>query len=264
MALHFSDASICELKLPRGWRMTGPNKMPHPVIPSWALLAAVALTAGSLLATPLRAEPPRPARAPLGEREMTIENRSDKLINEVYVSPSSTDQWGEDRLGEATLEPGGALRIRLGRTRDCSFDVQVVYEDASREERVGQDVCRSRRLTFDGSAATMRRTAEAPVRRVTLQNHSARPIVQVYISPADSAQWGEDQLTTGRIGETESAEIAYSGDCAADLRVVFANRAAEERRGLDLCAMPTVSIEPGWTTAEPLPGVSAPRALTRQ
>ncbi len=235
----------------------------HVILPQ-ALLACAALLAGLLLASTGHAEPPRPPRAPLGERELVVENRSDKLINEIYISASSTDQWGEDRLGEATLEPGGSLRIRLGRMRDCSFDVQVIYEDASREERIGQDVCRARRLTFDGSAATTRRTAEAPLRRVALLNRSARPILQVFISAADSAQWGEDLLASGRIGETETAEIDYRGDCAADLRVVFANRAAEERRGLDLCAIPTMWIEPGWTTAEPVPGLPASQALTRQ
>jgi hypothetical protein len=234
----------------------------HAIL-SRTLLVGAALMAGLLLMAPAHAEPPRPARAPLGERELILDNRSDKPINEIYVSASSTDQWGEDRLGEATLEPGGTLRIRLGRLRDCSFDVQVVYEDASREERIGQDVCRSRRLVFDGSTATTRRTAEAPQRRVTLQNHSARPIAQVFISAADSSQWGDDLLLSGRIAEAESAEIAYRGDCAADLRVVFTNRAAEERRGLDLCAMPTISIEPGWTTAEPVPGTPASRALTQ-
>jgi hypothetical protein len=237
--------------------------MRENVITSRALLAGMILIAGLLLVAPVLAEPPPPARAPLGEREVFIDNRSDKLINEIYVSPSSTDQWGEDRLGEATLEPGGAFRVRLGRMRDCSFDFQVVYWDASREERIGQDVCRARRLAFDGSAAIIRRTAEAPTRRVTLQNLSVRPIVQVFISAADSAQWGDDLLLTRRIDETESVELAYRGDCAADLRIVFANRAAEERRGLDLCATTGLAIEPGWTTAEPVTGITPPRALSQ-
>lgn len=225
------------------------------------LTAGAALLMAGLLAQPVLADVPRPARAALGDRELVVENRSDRSINEIYVSPSSTDQWGEDRLGESTLEPGRTLRVRLGRMRDCSFDVQVIYDDASREERLGQDVCRSKQLALDGRGAVPR-AANAPLRRLVLLNRSARPIMQVFISAADSPQWGDDLLALGRIGEGESADVTWHGDCAADLRIVFANRAAEERRGLDLCATPALSIEPGWTTAEPLPTPQAHRTLT--
>jgi hypothetical protein len=42
-----------------------------------------------------------------------------------------------------------------------------------------------------------------------------------------------------------------------DIRVVFENRAAEERRGVDLCRRASLSIEPGWTTTDELPSPPA-------
>lgn len=205
-----------------------------------------------LAAPPARADVPRPLMGPLGEREVTVLNGSPHAINEIYVSPESADQWGEDRLGEHMLETGASLRLRLGRMRDCMFDAKVVYDDASREEHRGLNLCHTRQITFDGSAATAP-PETGPEHRVTLANGARRPIQQAFISPAEANQWGEDRLNDGSISVGEQRAITWHGNCNVDLRVMFENRAAEERRGVDLCATPVISIEPGWTTADALP-----------
>ena len=214
------------------------------------LLAALAFAA--LAAPPALADVLRPAPGPPGEREVTVLNHSPHAINELYVSPETADQWGADRLGDNTLAAGEQLRLRLGRSSDCLFDVKVVYEDASREESHGLNLCRTRQVTFDGSAATPPPEAGEP-HVVTLLNRSALPIQQVFISPGESTQWGDDRLGQGSISVGERRDLGWRGACNVDLRVVFENRAAEERRGVDLCATPAVSIEPGWTTADALP-----------
>ncbi len=190
------------------------------------------------------------------DRELTVTNRSPQTINELYVSPSSNDHWGEDRLGDETLSPGHAARVRLGRTRECEFDVQVVYEDASREETHAVNVCRTRQLAFDGSGASP--PAAAPVHDITIANRSQRPIQQVLISPTDAGDWGEDRLGNSSISVGESTAVHYRGDCLADLRVVFDNRSAEERRGVDICDARRIAIQPGWTTADRIPTEAEP------
>jgi len=186
-----------------------------------------------------------------GDRDVTISNRSALAINEIYVSPSSADHWGEDRLGDETLPPGRTLRLKLGHVRDCVFDVQVVYEDASHEDSKGANVCRTHQLTFDGSGASA--PAQAPTHDVTIANRAGRPIQQVLISPSEAGDWGEDRLGNTSISVGEAATLHYRGDCVADLRVVFDNRAAEERRGIDICASSRIAIQPGWTTADTVP-----------
>jgi|GEM_PF-5934456 len=201
-------------------------------------------------------QPPAPPREALpqpkslGEREVTIANRSALPITELYVSPTSSDAWGEDRLGEAILSPGRTLRLRLGRMRDCAFDVLVIYNDASREERPAQNLCRTRQVSLDGKARTP--PAAPPPRHVVLSNQSGRAIQQVFVSPADGPDWGEDLLSHA-ISVGDSGTVAFRGPCTADIRIVFENRAAEERRGIDLCRRTTLSIEPGWTTSDDLP-----------
>jgi hypothetical protein len=225
----------------------------------WSALAFVfALT----LALPwgARAEP-APAQA-IPERDVTVVNRAARAINELYVSPSSADHWGDDRLGDATLAPGRSAHLRLGRARDCEFDMQVVYEDASREEVHAVNLCRLHQVTFDGSGATMPPPAVAATHEVTIANRSARPIQQVLISSAAAGDWGDDRLANRSISVGDSATLRYRGDCVADLRVVFDNRAAEERRDIDLCTARRIAVQPGWTTADSIPTEAQPGAAS--
>lgn len=230
---------------------------PRLALPALALRAVLAaggwlLVATAVLADPARPAPVAPPAGPVGEREVTITNRSDLAISEVYVSPTSTDAWGEDRLGDTLLEPRKSTRIRLGRMRDCGFDVLVIYEDASREERTMQNLCRTRQVTFDGRTRIVPQLPTVAAREVTLANQSGRAIQQVFISAADAAAWGDDLL--GRaISVGEHGMVTWRGGCTVDVRVVFENRAAEERRGVDLCHRSSLSIEPGWTTSDEVP-----------
>lgn len=197
-----------------------------------------------------RAEPPRPVIGPLGDRELAITNRSEQGILELYVSPAAADSWGQDQLGDDTLDPRKIVRLKLGRMRDCVFDVLVVYEDTSREENRGVNVCRTHDLAFDGSHASAPVEPAGPTRSVTVSNGSRLPIQQLFLSPPDAVQWGDDRLTPSALSTGEERAVTFRGDCNADVRVVFSNRAAEERRGLNLCAHPRLVIAPGWTTAD--------------
>jgi hypothetical protein len=200
------------------------------------------LAAATLFAVPVW------ANAAAGAREVVVVNHAEQPINEIYVSPHSSDQWGRDWLGADTLDPGGSIRLRLGWSGECRFDVKIVYGDASREERQGVDLCREREIVFDGSAATPPPGSEQE-HQVLVENRSALPIQQLFISPSAASQWGDDRITTSSISAGGERVIPWRGDCTADVRVVFANRAAEERRTLDLCTLPALVIAPGWTTA---------------
>ncbi len=223
----------------------------------------VAVAVAVLLAVPARADTPDPAQGPPGGRIVTVRNQSPRPVNELYVSPQTADQWGEDRLGDHTMNPGAFLRLHLGRSRGCVFDFKVIYDDGSREEHRGVNLCRTRQLAFDGAAATPA-PGSGVAHSVTLVNQSAAPIQQVFISPPEANQWGDDRLGQDSISVGAQRQLTWHGDCDADLRVVFENRAAEERRGVNLCAVPALSIEPGWTTADvlPVPKAGSPAEAT--
>jgi hypothetical protein len=207
-------------------------------------------------------EPSRPPRDATANLELLVVNHSHRAIIQLYISPSASDQWGDDRLSDATLGVGKSVRVRLRRPPDCQVDAQVIYDDESSEEVHGLDACGSHQIAFDGSNAVSPSTLFSRAHQVMLVNRSGRPIQQVYVSPSDADQWGDDRLGEGSISVGASRSIGYRGPCTADLRVVFDNGAAEERRTLDLCATPALTIEPGWTTADqpPVPAAASAAA----
>ncbi len=223
--------------------MVGPSVPRVTVRLAWVL----AILWASLLATPALADPPL---GPLGERNLAVLNQSRLNVQELYVSPQSADAWGQDQLGDAMLERGGTQRLKLGRVRDCIFDLLAIYDDASQEELRGVNVCRTREVAFTGARATHPPPPPGPERRVTVTNASTLPIQQLFVSAPDAAQWGEDRLAQASMSVGEERRVEFTGPCRADLRVVFANRAAEERRNLDLCANPALRVAPGWTTQD--------------
>lgn len=220
----------------------------------WAVAALLAVTLSIGAAAPA-------ARAQSGQdRELAVTNHARHAINEFYASPTDANSWGDDRLGEDTLAVGRTARLKL-HARGCEFDLQAVYDDASREEQHGVDVCRQRAVTFDGSGAT----ASAVLLRqheITLLNWAARPIQQVLVSPSDAGDWGDDRLGNASLSVGDAATIRYRGDCVADIRVVFDNRSAEERRGVDVCATRHVAIQPGWDTDDTVPSGAVSGQLT--
>jgi len=188
----------------------------------------------------------QPAPRAAADRVVTILNHSHRPITQIFVSNASSDDWGENRMTGPPLLPGHWHAVRLPRQSECSVDIQVVYDDASTEEDRAVDSCRGRQFTFDGSGAT----PSGEAHQLALSNAGQRAIREVYISPPAANGWGSDALGDDTIAPGAKASVTFHGACEADLRVVFDNDAAEERRKLDLCRHAALTIAPGWTTAE--------------
>ena len=75
------------------------------------------------------------------------------MINEVYASPSNERNWGRDRLGTEVIQPGGMQIIRLPADGNCSYDILIVYQGGSAEERRNLDTCNMIDLVLGGGAA---------------------------------------------------------------------------------------------------------------
>jgi len=69
-----------------------------------------------------------------------LTNRAAAALNELYVSPVESDQWGTDRLGRGVLPPGQAFVIRLAAGL-CRNDIRAVFADGRVAERRGVDTC---------------------------------------------------------------------------------------------------------------------------
>lgn len=214
------------------------RRRPRPALPLLALLALLA--------------PVSDARA-LEELDgsFNLTNRSGRPIERLYASPVSARQWGENRLGAAGLAEGGSIAIRMPPTGGCRTDLRLVFRDGPTEERRDIDTCLDREVVIGTPARTgaLRHGPEggpAPVQGrpgLVLVNDGNRAIRELYASPSSDNDWGEDRLGRDTVPPGGRATIRLpAGGCAYDLRVVWANGRAEERRGLNLCDSAEISF----------------------
>lgn len=80
-----------------------------------------------------------PARG--GNPSFNFVNQGGQVIRELYVSLSSQNSWGGDRLGTATLPPGGSVQVSLPQGGVCTVDIRVVYNSGAASERRGVETC---------------------------------------------------------------------------------------------------------------------------
>ena len=79
-----------------------------------------------------------------------LANSSGQPIDTIQVSPSSSDNWGRDLLGDRVLRAGGAVTVTPGGS-GCQYDVRVIYHDASKETFTNLNLCRTSRISFANS-----------------------------------------------------------------------------------------------------------------
>ncbi|WP_376098958.1 hypothetical protein ACE7GA_09910 [Roseomonas sp. CCTCC AB2023176] len=183
-------------------------------------------------------------------REAGVINRAGRPMVALNAVPAGraptgntrSEAWGPDRLNEATLADGARFRLRL-RLPACAADLRATYADGRAEEKRGHDLCREGTIVFDGSGIPR------PVQRpVTLVNRHGAMLEEIYVSSSTDGEWGPERLPGGLArGARETLNVAV--ECSVDIRVVFPNGAAEERREIDVCAGPTVVVRAGWTLA---------------
>ena len=85
----------------------------------------------------------------------TLINGSSQIIDNLNISPSTDDSWGDDLLGTLAIPPNN--RVIAGPTQDtgCTFDVRVVYHDKREEVIRRQNLCKLDELTFTGRNARL-------------------------------------------------------------------------------------------------------------
>ena len=166
-------------------------------------------------------------------------NRGSAVITELYATPSATDRWGRDRLTQYTVPPGKTFPVRLPADGTCLYDLRVVYAGRPAEEARRVDVCRVDSLVFPGAkpGPATRAAAGSKDPSFRLINRGRAEVNEVYASPSGDDDWGDDRLgeDTVRAGASYVLRLP-PGECTWDIRVVFANGNATERRRVDLCA----------------------------
>lgn len=109
----------------------------------FAAAAALALAGSIGMSAPAQAQVDGDGQ----QRWLNIVNRSGVSIHYFYMTDVDTRGWGDDRLGDETIEPGDSLRVvptRRQRSRGyCQYDMKVVFSNGRSVERRGVNLCQT-------------------------------------------------------------------------------------------------------------------------
>jgi len=91
-----------------------------------------------------------PLHALAAPQDFTLVNDTGYEIKNVYISPTSSDDWGDDVLGEDTLATGDSQEITFpeGRSQSCHWDMKVTYQDDTSHEWKNLNLCEISKLTI--------------------------------------------------------------------------------------------------------------------
>jgi hypothetical protein len=179
-----------------------------------------------------------------GDPSFTIVNRTSQAMREIYVSPVTQQFWGRDLLGNEVLPAGRSLPVRIAASAGCRHDVRIVYANGQDEERRDQNTCAIDQMVFGATAAAPQGQGAGQNASFNLVNHGRQPIREIYVSSARDTHWGDDRL--GRQNLTPGRYLAVqlpANDCVNDVRVVWADGRAEDRRGIDTCRLVNLVVQ---------------------
>jgi hypothetical protein len=117
-----------------------------------------------------------------GGVDITIVNRSPDEVCYVLISPSNSDRWGDDQLGEdETIAPGDSRTFSMD---DDTYDVRAESCDEV-PMATAWEVAGDTTVTVGQSGADT---------ILLIENDSDVDICYVFISPSTAEDWGEDWL----------------------------------------------------------------------
>ena len=189
-----------------------------------------------------------PVAAQQGDPSVNLANRSGRLIFEIYASLATDQGWGQDRLGDNALPNGRSFTLRLPQG-PCMWDLRVVYERAGgpAEEKRNINLCAVTEVVFDGrqmAQTPQPRPQPTPPQRGTatgnpsfnLVNQSRVTLMEAYVSLSTEQGWGPDRLGNDTVAPGRNFAIRLpEGPCLHDVRFVYENGQADERRNVNLC-----------------------------
>lgn len=179
-------------------------------------------------------------------------NNTGEVIREAYVSSSRVQNWGPDILGSSVLPAGNQVFV-TPTFGDCILDVRVVYQSGRESTRMGVNACNITRIAFGGGGVYQQPGAGAGAvigggavsgnPSFTLVNATGTTIREIYASSSQLSNWGPDRLGSSVLNPGGSLYINMPGGlgCMTDIRVVYMNGAAQDRRGMETCSVSTIT-----------------------
>ncbi len=218
-----------------------------------------ALAAFAALATAAAGPAPASAPAPSGQNpSFNLVNRTQQPIRELFVTPSGNANWGQNRLDgrsgrPSSLAANASFNVRRAADNNCIFDIKVVFADGKSEEQRNLNTCAVEEVAISlpgaaaaapppGQAGGTGKAADDP--SVKLFNRAAVAITEFYAAPAGLNDWGQNRLDKAPLPPDQNRQVVLprDGNCIYDLRVVFADKRAREKKRANLCRITELPV----------------------
>ena len=86
------------------------------------------------------------ATADAAPRRVTLVNQHRRVIQQAFLSPTESRDWGDDVLGTEVLPVGGRFEARA--VSGCRADLRIIFDSNAAEERRDIDICANTTVTF--------------------------------------------------------------------------------------------------------------------
>lgn len=84
-----------------------------------------------------------------GDQDFVLVNATGVDINNLYISPSNQDQWGDDVLGDQQLADGENATVKFEHAADeCVWDFMVKDEEGTGVQWTDIDLCKYGNITL--------------------------------------------------------------------------------------------------------------------
>ena len=91
-----------------------------------------------------------PSLSAQSKLDFTLANKTGLTIDYVYVSPTNSDEWGDDVMGRDVLKHGDSVDIVFSRSeKSCMWDLKVKDEDGDEVEWTNLDLCTAAHITLN-------------------------------------------------------------------------------------------------------------------
>jgi len=178
---------------------------------------------------------------------LSVINRTGYDIYYLYVSPETSDSWGDDVLGDDVLFDGSSFTVPLGEYSDlCRFDIKAVDSDNDSYIKWEYDVCDRSKVILTLEDLYLNEPDEGRGQDFTILNETGFTIYHIYVSPDYADDWEEDLLGADEVllsGETFDVSFSGYGDhCVFDIKLVDDEGDSYSRWGVDLCSTSRVTF----------------------
>ena len=98
-----------------------------------------------------------------GEQDFKLINKTGYQIDEVYVGPVSSDDWGDDIMGKGSLADSSTVAISFNAPSNvCKWDMKVKYSDGDTAQWTNINLCNISTITlfWDKKNQTTRAVSE--------------------------------------------------------------------------------------------------------